>query len=101
MKLTDYNPRPIDTANVVLPEELQALTEKLAENVHDIWALGRIGDGWKYGPVRDDINKAHPCLVPYNELPDAEKEYDRNTALETIKLIIKLGYQIIPPASDI
>ncbi|MCR5162371.1 MAG: hypothetical protein K6C06_11425, partial [Lachnospiraceae bacterium] len=35
-----------------------------------------------------------PCLVPYDELPEREKDYDRMTAMETLKLIIKLGYEI-------
>ena len=89
-----YNPNPIDTSDVVLSPELLALTEKLAENTHDVWAKGRIEQGWKYGKTRDDNNKLHPCLIPYSELPESEKEYDRNTALETIKLIQKLGYFI-------
>ena len=89
-----YNPNPIDTSDVVLTPELLALTEKLAENTHDVWAKGRIEQGWKYGEARDDNNKLHPCLIPYSELPESEKEYDRNTALETIKLIQKLGYFI-------
>lgn len=89
-----YNPNPIDTSDVILSPELLALTEKLAENTHDVWAKGRIEQGWKYGKIRDDNNKLHPCLIPYSELPESEKEYDRNTALETIKLIQKLGYFI-------
>ena len=89
-----YTPNPINTDNIELPEELLGLTEKIAENVHDVWAEGRIKDGWTYGPTRDDAQKHHPCLVPYNELTDSEKEYDRNTSMETLKLIIKLGYKI-------
>ena len=89
-----YNPTPINTKNIVLPDDLLELTEKIAENVHDIWALGRINDGWTYGEKRDDTKKETPCLIPYSLLPESEKEYDRNTALETIKLIIKLGYDI-------
>lgn len=89
-----YNPKPIDTSDINLPEELLALTEKIAENVHDVWAVGRIEQGWTYGPVRDDAKKETPCLVPYSELPESEKEYDRNTAMETLKLIIKTGYSI-------
>ena len=89
-----YKPQPIDTSRVVLPEELAALTELIAENVHEIWAIGRIKDGWTYGEKRDDAKKETPCLVPYNELPEAEKEYDRNTAMETLKLIVALGYEI-------
>lgn len=89
-----YEPNPIDTSDVVLPEELTALTEKIAENVHDVWALGRISEGWTYGPTKDVEKKMTPLLVPYSELPESEKEYDRNTALETLKLIVKMGYTI-------
>ena len=89
-----YNPNPIDTSDVQLPAEMNQLVEQLARNVHDIWAIGRIKEGWTYGPQRDDANKKHPCLVDYDELPENEKEYDRNTAMETVKLIIKLGWKI-------
>lgn len=89
-----YEPKPIDTSDVQLSSELLELTEKIAENVHDVWAAGRIEQGWTYGTERNDEVKTTPCLVPYSELPDSEKEYDRNTALETLKLIIKLGYKI-------
>lgn len=89
-----YQPRPVDTDGVALPEELVELTEKIAENVHDIWALGRIQEGWRYGPVRDDAARTTPCLVPYGALPEVEKEYDRRTSMETLRLILKLGYRI-------
>lgn len=89
-----YEPKPIDTAGVTLPPELLELTERIAENVHDVWAAGRIREGWTYGENRDDAKKTTPCLVPYGELTEGEKEYDRETALQTLKLIIKLGYHI-------
>lgn len=89
-----YNPKPIDTSDIVLPTELLELTEKIAANVHDVWAQGRIAEGWKFGVKKNAEKKTTPLLVPYDELPDSEKEYDRNTALETIKLIIKLGYTL-------
>lgn len=92
-----YKPKPIDTSDVVLPKELLALTEKIAENVHDVWAVGRISEGWTYGPVKDVEKKITPLLVPYSDLPENEKEYDRNTALETLKMIIKIGYFIEKP----
>lgn len=95
-----YKPNPIDTSDVKLPEELTELTEKIAENVHDVWSAQRIDQGWKYGPVRNDERKENPCLVPYSELEESEKEYDRNTALETLKLIVKLGYKIEKKQSD-
>ena len=89
-----YQPKPIDTSKIKLSNELLELTEKIAENVHEVWAQGRISDGWTYGKERNDALKQTPCLVPYNELPDEEKQYDRNTALETIKTIVSLGYSI-------
>ena len=92
--MNNYNPKPIDTSDVVLTEALLMLKEKIAENCHDVWAVGRIKQGWTYGEVRNDELKQTPCLVPYYELPESEKEYDRNTSLETLKLIIKLGYKI-------
>ncbi len=89
-----YEPKPIDTSNVTLPAKLLALTEQLAENVHDVWAMGRIAEGWTYGEVKDVEKKKTPQLIPYMELPEEEKQYDRNTALETLKMIIKMGYRI-------
>ena len=89
-----YIPKPIDTTLVELSEELLELTEKIAENVHEIWAQERIKEGWTYGEKRDDIKKVTPCLVPYSELSEPEKNYDRNTAIGTIKTIISLGYTL-------
>ena len=71
-----------------------SLTEEIAANVHDVWAAGRIAEGWTYGEVKDADKKTTPLLIPYDELPESEKEYDRNTALETLKLILKMGYKI-------
>lgn len=89
-----YDPNPIDTSDIVLSKELLALTERIAENVHAVWAKRRIAEGWKYGDIKDNKVKTTPLLVPYAQLSEKEKEYDRNTALETLKLIIKLGYKI-------
>jgi RyR domain len=95
--MTTYQPTPIDTGSVTLPKSLEGLIERLAENSHDVWAAKRRFDGWTYGPARNDEAKKHPCLVPYAELPESEKEYDRRMAEETIKAIITLGYRILPP----
>lgn len=89
-----YTPKPVDTSAVELPQELLKLTEQIAENVHEIWSCGRIAEGWVYGEKRDDSKKTTPCLVPYSQLSESEKEYDRNTAIETLKLIVALGYKI-------
>jgi class 3 adenylate cyclase len=94
----DYTPRPIDTSQVKLSEDVLELTELLARNTHEIWAQQRFAEGWQRGAERDDKLLEHPGLVSYEELPEAEKEYDRNTALETLKTILSLGYRIEPPA---
>lgn len=94
MNKKNYTPQPIDTKDVLLPEELNILAEKMAENVHEIWSAGRMADGWTYGEKRDDAQKKHPGLVPYSNLTDDEKDYDRRTSQETLKLILKLGFNI-------
>jgi len=90
----NYTPNPINTKDVILSAELLDLTEQLAENAHEVWAAGRVSEGWTYGTERNDQKKETPCLVPYSELTESEKSYDRNTALETLRLIVKLGYTI-------
>lgn len=89
-----YLPNPIDTGSIELSDELVELTEKLAQNVHENWSKGRLAEGWLYGEFRDDVKKTTPCLVPYSELTESEKEYDRVTAVETLKTIVALGYKI-------
>lgn len=89
-----YTPKPIDTAQIQLPDELIELTETLGENIHEVWAEKRLAEGWKYGESRSDARKEHPCLIPYEALSEIEKEYDRNTAMETLKVILKLGFMI-------
>ena len=98
--MTQYIPTPISTEGVSLPLELDALVELLAENNHDHWARQRIEDGWTYGPQRDDVRKTHPDLVPYGDVPEDEKEYDRTSVVETLKVILTLGYQIVPSRTD-
>lgn len=94
-KPTTYKPQPLDTSAVKLPRELQDLLEELAANTHDVWAAQRIAQGWTYGAARDDAAKKHPCLVPYDDLPDTEKEYDRQTAAQTLKAVLQAGYKIV------
>ena len=94
MKKKEYIPQPVDTSDVLLPEELQSLVEEMSKNVHDVWAQTRIEQGWSYGKNRNDELKTHPCMVAYEDLPEEEKEYDRNTSIGTLKLILKLGFKI-------
>lgn len=91
---SSYVPQPMDTSDVQLPEGMDMLVELMAKNVHEVWAQNRIKQGWRWGVERSDSLKTHPCLVAYEELPEEEREYDRCTALETLKLITKLGFKI-------
>lgn len=89
-----YVPNPVDTTDVKLPTELESLVEEMAKNVHEVWAQTRISQGWSFDEERNDAAKKHPCLVPYEELSEEEKTYDRNTSVQTLKLILKLGFKI-------
>lgn len=91
----EYEPHPVKLENIIIDENLEELQEAIAENVHEVWAEARIKEGWTYGPERDDVNKKHPDLVPYSALSESEKEYDRIMALETIRLVKKLGFDIV------
>ena len=91
----EYEPHPIDVDSIPLDGDLEELQEAIAENAHDVWAEARKKEGWTYGKERDDSNKLHPDLIPYTALPDSEKEYDRIMAFNTIKLVKKLGFDIV------
>ena len=93
--MKDYQPKPIDVSDVILEEDVTELREAIAENAHDIWAIERMQQGWTYGPERNDELKHNPCMVPYSKLPESEKEYDRQMAMQTIKLMKKLGYDLV------
>lgn len=96
MELNNYPPpNPVDTSQEELSEDLLELAERMAENVHDVWAKTRIEQGWTYGLERNDAEKKHPCLVPYDQLPEEEKVYDRNTSLETLRFIVAEGFEIV------
>lgn len=92
--MNNYMPHPIDFSDIELPEELLSLREDIARNVHEAWAAQRYADGWSYGPERNDRLRQHPCLVPYDELSEEEREYDRTTALNTLRMIYYLGFKI-------
>lgn len=90
-----YNPKPIDLSDVELTEDLNELREAIAENAHEVWAVERQAQGWSYGPQRDDVKKHNPCMVPYSQLPENEKTFDREMAMNTLKLVRKLGYDLV------
>ena len=96
----DYEPQPVNLDRIQLTDDLSELREAIAENAHDVWAAARMKEGWSYGPARDDVHKKHPDLIPYSSLPDSEKEYDRRMAMDTIKLVRKLGFDIVKRGND-
>ncbi|HTP52223.1 MAG TPA: RyR domain-containing protein [Anaeromyxobacteraceae bacterium] len=100
MPAAPYRPNPIDTKAVKLPEEVARVGEKLARNAHEVWARGRLAEGWRLGPRRDEERKLHPSLVPYEELPEEEKAYDRATVLESLKALCALGFRILGPGGE-
>uniref|UniRef100_A0A336KLC6 CSON012070 protein n=1 Tax=Culicoides sonorensis TaxID=179676 RepID=A0A336KLC6_CULSO len=98
---TAFVPNPVDISAVALPALVDNIKDKLAENIHEMWALNKIEAGWSWGERRDDMQRIHPCLTSFEKLPAAEKRYDCQLAVQTLKTIIALGYYITldkPPA---
>ena len=91
----NYLPQPLRTDQVCLDQHILELVEMLAEHAHEIWAQQRMADGWSFGPERCDQTKRHPCLIPYAELPESEKAYDRNAVLGTVRAVLALGFTIV------
>jgi RyR domain len=91
---TDYKPQPIPTEHIKLGDELLELVEVLAENAHEIWASERLRDNWTFGPQRDDQERRHPCLVPYSQLSERDRDYDRTMVIGSVRAILALGFTI-------
>ena len=94
-RIASYRPQPANLNDITLSDDLLELKEVIARNVHETWAHSRFSQGWRYGELRDDTKRTHPCLVPYDMLSEQEKDYDRQTAFETLKLIQKYGFRIV------
>jgi len=93
--IDDYDPQPIQLENIQITHDLWELREAIAENAHEVWAAARIKEGWTYGAERDDTLKKNPDLIPYSALPESEKEYDRIMAMNTLKLVRRLGFDLV------
>src|SRR4030067_861572 len=94
-----YEAKSLDLTNVQISADLVKLVERLAEITHDNWVRQRLADGWRHGQRRDDVQKEHPCIVPYDDLPESEKEYDRKISLGVVQAMIASGYRVESPAS--
>lgn len=93
--VSPYIPSPADTSSIALPDSLIEMREEIARNVYEVWAKGRFDEGWRYGSVKDEKTKQTPMMIPYEQLPESEKVYDRRTAMETLRLIVSHGYRIV------
>lgn len=89
-----YIPNPIDLTSIELGKTIEHDVEKIARNIHETWAMQRVKKGWGYGESYDDIAKKHPCMIEYEKLPEVEREMDRATVVQTIKMLLWLGYTI-------
>lgn len=89
-----WQPQPIDTSGIEIPEPVRAVRETLSRQAHDIWDAKRLADGWTHGEARDDDRRTHPNLVPYEDLDDRDRSYDRELIDGTIRLLLKLGFRI-------
>lgn len=99
-EIMDFNafvPNPVDTSHVQLPAYIENVRDKLAENIHELWSMNKVDQGWTYGEVRDDTRKKHPCLCTFEQLPISEKKYDITLAFETLRTLLALGYHITIP----
>ena len=94
-----YTPQPICVDDIELSPELIELGEAIAENAHEIWAKNRMEEGWTWGKERNDSLRQTPVMVPYSNLPESEKEYDRKMAMQTLRLVQKMGYRIVKESS--
>jgi RyR domain len=92
-----YDPKLIDNSDIELSKQLEPLIERLAENNHDLWAVGRVAEGWKLGPHPTKKSGKRRFWFPYAELSESEKQYDRRMAVETLKSIVHFGGHIEPP----
>ncbi|KFD64964.1 hypothetical protein M514_11549 [Trichuris suis] len=91
-----FQPKPVDSREIILPKHLEEACDRLAENIHELWSMDKIEKGWKYGERRSESQRIHPCLTNYERLPNAERAYNMNLARETLKTILALSYRIDP-----
>ena len=78
----------------IVSEDIKDILEEVAAEIHNVWMRERIRDGWTWSEASDSTKKTHSSLIPYSELPESEKNYDRRTALVTIKCLMDKGFTI-------
>ena len=95
MEQIAFTPNPVDTTSIEVPAYIEGVRDRLAENLHEIWAMYKIEQGWKYSEFRNDAQKLHNCITQFEMLPQDEKHYDSTLAMETLKTMFAIGYEVI------
>nr|XP_040017274.1 ryanodine receptor 3 isoform X14 [Gasterosteus aculeatus aculeatus] len=90
----NFDPKPINTANISLPEKLEYVANKYAEHSHDKWSSEKASAGWKHGDGLDERAKTHPLLKPYKALSEKERETYRWPVRESLKSMLAMGWNI-------
>ncbi|XP_062415583.1 ryanodine receptor 3 isoform X4 [Pungitius pungitius] len=90
----NFDPKPISTANISLPEKLEYIANKYAEHSHDKWSSEKASAGWKHGDSLDERAKTHPLLKPYKALSEKERETYRWPVRESLKSMLAMGWNI-------
>ena len=94
--MTERGIRPTDG----LPPELWNLVELLAAEVHAEWVRLKRAEGWEFGAPDPQAHR-HPDLVPYDELSEKAKDFDRASVVATMQALVRLGYDIVPRSGRI
>ena len=89
--------RGVTRERLILSGKYDALVERMAERNHETWMRQRQAEGWRLGPERCDRLKETPCMVPWADLPEPEREHDRELARASLALLGELGYRLVPP----
>uniref|UniRef100_A0A6I8P2E1 Ryanodine receptor 2 n=1 Tax=Ornithorhynchus anatinus TaxID=9258 RepID=A0A6I8P2E1_ORNAN len=90
----NFNPQPVDTSNITIPEKLEYFINKYAEHSHDKWSMEKLANGWIYGEIYSDSSKVQPLMKPYKLLSEKEKEIYRWPIKESLKTMLAWGWRI-------
>nr|XP_037842109.1 ryanodine receptor 2 isoform X4 [Chlorocebus sabaeus] len=90
----NFNPQPVDTSNITIPEKLEYFINKYAEHSHDKWSVDKLANGWIYGEIYSDSSKVQPLMKPYKLLSEKEKEIYRWPIKESLKTMLAWGWRI-------
>ncbi|XP_071891691.1 ryanodine receptor 2 isoform X3 [Anas platyrhynchos] len=90
----NFNPQPVDTSNITIPEKLEYFINKYAEHSHDKWSMEKFANGWTYGETYSESAKVQPLMKQYKLLSEKEKEIYRWPIKESLKTMLAWGWRI-------